>query len=41
MKFGLNIKIDLKRIGLECVGWIHLAQDGDQWQAVVKMGFMK
>jgi hypothetical protein len=26
---------------LECVGWIHLAQDGDQWQAVVKMGFMK
>jgi hypothetical protein len=41
MKFGWNIKIDLKGMGLEGVGWIHLAQDVDQWQAVVKMGFMK
>jgi hypothetical protein len=30
-----NIKKDLKPIGWEDVGWIHLAQDRDQWQALV------
>jgi hypothetical protein len=30
-----NIKIDLREIGLECVDWIHLAQDRDQFQALV------
>jgi hypothetical protein len=30
-----NIKMDLREIGLECVDWIHLAQDRDQWLAVV------
>jgi hypothetical protein len=32
-----NIKMDLREIGWEGVGWIHLAQDRDKWQAVVKM----
>jgi hypothetical protein len=31
-----NIRIDLKEIGLEGVGWIDLAQDMNMWQAVVK-----
>jgi hypothetical protein len=34
-----NIKIDFKDIGLEDVGrgdWIDLAQDRDQWRALVK-----
>jgi hypothetical protein len=30
-----NIKIDLRDIGWEVVGLIHLAQDRDQWRAVV------
>jgi hypothetical protein len=29
------IKMDLKKIGLGGVEWIHLAQDRDQWRAVV------
>jgi hypothetical protein len=32
-----NIKIYLKEIVLEDVDWIHLAQDRDQWWAVVNM----
>jgi hypothetical protein len=32
-----NIKIDLRRTGWEFVGWMYLAQDGDQLQAVVNM----
>jgi len=32
-----NIKIDLREKGLEGVDWIHLAQDRDQWRAVVNM----
>jgi hypothetical protein len=30
-----NIKMDLKTIGWKGVDWMHLAQDMDQWQAVV------
>jgi len=30
-----NIGISFKEIGLEGVDWIHLAQDRDQWRAVV------
>jgi hypothetical protein len=29
------IKMDLREIGWEGVTWIHLAQDGDCWRAVV------
>jgi transposase len=31
-----NIKMDHKRIGTSGMGWIDLAQDGDQWRALVK-----
>jgi len=30
-----NIKMDLREIGWEDVDWIHLAQDRDQWRALV------
>jgi hypothetical protein len=30
-----NIKIDLRDIGWEGVNWIDLAQDRDQWRALV------
>jgi hypothetical protein len=30
-----NIRTDFREIGLEVVNWIHLAQDGDKWQALV------
>jgi hypothetical protein len=30
-----NIKMDLREIGFGDVDWIHLAQDGDRWQALV------
>jgi hypothetical protein len=30
-----NIKMDLREIGWEVVDWMHLAQDRDQWQALV------
>jgi hypothetical protein len=30
-----NIKMDLEEIGCEVVDWIHLAQDRDQWRALV------
>jgi hypothetical protein len=30
-----NIGMDLREIGWEGVDWIHLAQDRDQWRAVV------
>jgi hypothetical protein len=32
-----NIKIDLREIGWHCMDWIDLAQDRDQWRALVKM----
>jgi hypothetical protein len=30
-----NIKIDLTEIGWDCMDWIDLAQDRDQWRALV------
>jgi hypothetical protein len=30
-----NIKMDLREIGWAGVGWIDLAQDRDQWRALV------
>jgi hypothetical protein len=30
-----NIKIDLREIGLDGMDWIDLAQDRDQWRALV------
>jgi hypothetical protein len=30
-----NIKIDLRGIGLDGIDWIDLAQDRDQWRALV------
>jgi hypothetical protein len=30
-----NIKMDLREIGLDGMDWIHLAQDRDQWRALV------
>jgi hypothetical protein len=32
-----NIRIDLREIGWEGVDWMHLAQDRDQWRALVNM----
>jgi hypothetical protein len=32
-----NINMDLREVGWEGVDWIYLAQDIDQWQALVKM----
>jgi hypothetical protein len=30
-----NIKIDLREIRWDCIEWIDLAQDRDQWRALV------
>jgi PAS domain-containing protein len=30
-----NVKMDLREIGLGCMDWIDLAQDRDQWRALV------
>jgi hypothetical protein len=30
-----KIRMDLREIGWEVVGWIHLAENKDQWRAVV------
>jgi hypothetical protein len=30
-----NTKMDLREIGWKVVDWMHLAQDRDQWRAVV------
>jgi hypothetical protein len=32
-----NIKMDLREIGWDVVDWIELAQDRDQWRALVNM----
>jgi hypothetical protein len=34
-KWEDNIRMDLRRIEWVGVDWIHLAQDRDQWRAVV------
>jgi hypothetical protein len=31
-----NIKMDIRDIGWDGMAWIDLAQDGDQWKALVK-----
>jgi hypothetical protein len=31
-----NIKMELREIGWDGVDWIHMAQDRDQWRALVK-----
>jgi hypothetical protein len=40
-----NIKIDLREIGWDSMDWIELAQDKDQWRALVNtvlnFGFLK
>jgi hypothetical protein len=39
-----NIKIDLREIGWDGVDWIDMAQDRDQWRALVNtvhFGFHK
>jgi hypothetical protein len=37
-----NIKMDLREIGWDGMDWIDLAQDRDQWRALVKaFGFHK
>jgi hypothetical protein len=33
----LNIKIDVREIGWDGMDWIDLAQDRDQWSALVNM----
>jgi hypothetical protein len=30
-----NIKTDVRQIGWGCMEWIDVAQDGDQWRALV------
>jgi hypothetical protein len=37
LRLESNIKMDLREIGWGGVDWIHLAQDGDQWRALVNM----
>jgi hypothetical protein len=32
-----NIRIDFGEIGCESMDWMHLAQDRDQWRALVNM----
>jgi hypothetical protein len=32
-----NIKMDLRKIGWDGMDWIDLAQDSDQWRALVNM----
>jgi hypothetical protein len=34
-RWGYNIKIDLREMGLGSLDWIDLAQDRDQWTALV------
>jgi hypothetical protein len=36
-KWEDNIRMDLREIGWEGVDWMHLAEDKDQWWALVNM----
>jgi hypothetical protein len=36
-----NIRLYLRELGWEGVGWIHLAQDTDQWWTLVNLGCIK
>jgi hypothetical protein len=44
-KWVVNVKMDLREIGWDGVDWIGLAQDRDQWRALVNtvmnLGFHK
>jgi hypothetical protein len=37
IELGDNTLVDLREIWREFVEWMHLAQDSDQWQALVNM----
>jgi hypothetical protein len=32
-----NIKMDIREIGWDCMDWIDVAKDRDQWRALVNM----
>jgi hypothetical protein len=32
-----NTGMDIREIGWEGVDWMHMAQEGDQWQAIMEM----
>jgi hypothetical protein len=34
-RYLCNVRMDLREIGFEVVKWINLAQNRDQWQALV------
>jgi hypothetical protein len=34
-----NIRMDLREVWWEGVGWIHLAEDRDQWRALSEHGY--
>jgi hypothetical protein len=34
-RWEFNIRMDRREIGCEDVDWMHLAQDRDQWQALL------
>jgi len=36
-RWEVNIKLDLREIGINGVNWIQLGQEGVQWQAFVNM----
>jgi hypothetical protein len=36
-RWANNIKIVLREIGWDCMDWINLAQNKDQWRALVNM----
>jgi hypothetical protein len=36
-RWASNIKMELREIGWDVMDWIHLAQDRDQWRALVKV----
>jgi hypothetical protein len=35
LRWGDNIKMDLREIGWDVMDWIRLAQDRDHWRALV------
>jgi hypothetical protein len=35
LRWDDNIRMDLREVGWEIVGWINLAQDKDQWLILV------
>jgi hypothetical protein len=36
-RWEYNIRMDLREIGWEAVGWVHLAQDREQWWVLVNI----